>query len=239
MLNALRNIGVRYENQNRTNGRYPWPCTGGGDGQCVHNRCVAGYRARDFNIRVLERDGRMTKPQHTPGNQKRHPFSYTLGAGPYKYVGSYDMGAALAHQQAYGDTASAFRDAPCLEAGMGTCAHCGHAILDIRIVRRGDGKLYGVGSDCILKVADQGDVGEISKLERQIREDRKIKRRKREEAKVLELENDFQDALDKLEKTPHPNSYFAEQGKTMRDYYEYCTKNSKNMKAAIAKAKGE
>lgn len=83
-----------------------------------------------------------------------HPFENTIGPGPYKYLGSYDMGAALAHQQSFGDTAAAFRDAPRLEAGMGTCVHCGHPILNIQIVRRGDGKLYGVGSECINKVGD-------------------------------------------------------------------------------------
>lgn len=70
-----------------------------------------------------------------------HPFENTIGPGPYKHLGSYDMGAALAHQQAFGDTAAAFRDAPRLEAGMGTCSHCGHPILNIQIVSRGDGKL--------------------------------------------------------------------------------------------------
>lgn len=81
-----------------------------------------------------------------------HPFQNTLGAGPYKYMGSFDLGAAIRHQQNFGDTAAAFRDAPRLEAGMGTCAHCGNAILNIQIVRRGDGNLYGVGTDCILKL---------------------------------------------------------------------------------------
>lgn len=84
-----------------------------------------------------------------------HPFQNTIGPGPYKFLGSYDMGAALRHQEAFGDTAAAFRDAPRLEAGMGTCVHCGHPILNIQIVRRGDGKLFGVGSDCIQKIGDK------------------------------------------------------------------------------------
>lgn len=181
------------------------------------------------------------KTKHTPGMQKRHPFSYTLGEGPYQYVGSYDLGATLAYAQSFGDTKQAFRNnpPPKLEAGMGTCAHCGHAILDIRIVRRGDGKLYGVGSDCILKVAAEGDVGALSDLERQISADNKRKRREREEANKAELTPGFEAALVQLERLPHPNAHFAGQGKTLADYYRFCPRNVKNMKSAIAKARGE
>ena len=185
----------------------------------------------------------MTKSQHTPGLQKRHPFSYTLGEGPYKYVGSFDLGRVIGAMNngniaAYNNGLTELQNWK-LERGAGTCSHCGHAILNIQIVQRGDGKLFGVGSDCILKVAADGDVGEVSKLERQIRADNKRKRQERESNKVSELESDFQAALVKLESQPHPNEYFAKQGKTMRDYYEYFAKNSKNMRNAIAKARGE
>lgn len=37
-------------------------------------------------------------------------------------------------------------------------------------------------------------------------------------------------------KNKHPHSYFSDKGKTERDYYEYMTKNSKNMRADIYKA---
>lgn len=169
----------------------------------------------------------------------RHPFSLTLGEGPYKYVGSYDMGAALAHQQAYGSTEQAFKHAPRLEAGLGTCAHCGHAIIDIRVIQRGDGKLYGVGSDCVMKAAAEGDVSALSVLERQIRADNRRKRDERKAAQITALEQDYQAALVKLEALPHPSAYFAEKGKTMRDYYEFCAKSPANMRGAIAKATGE
>lgn len=179
------------------------------------------------------------------GKQKRHPFSFTLGEGPFEYVGSYDMGAALAHQEAYGDTERAFKDAPKLEAGLGTCAHCGRGILNICIVRRGDGKLYGIGSDCILKVAEDGDVSEVSKLEQQIREDRKRKRQAREAAKISELTPQYEEIIPALEERPHPNDYFAGQGKSLADYYEYLLGGSgnagkiKHMKAAIRKVGAE
>ncbi len=122
------------------------------------------------------------KTQHTStsfGAQKRHPFSYTLGEGPFQYVGSFDLGQRIASiNNGTHDTNSAFADAPHLEAGMGTCAHCGHAILDIRIIRRGDGKLYGVGSDCVLKTGAEGDITAISKMERDIRHANKMKKQR-------------------------------------------------------------
>lgn len=115
-----------------------------------------------------------------------HPFQNTIGPGPYRFVGTYDMGAALAHQQSFGDTAAAFRDAPRLEAGMGTCAHCGQAILNICIVRRGDGKLYGVGTDCIMKT-DDGKLVDAVKLEKN-RIAREKRAAKREAARLARLQ---------------------------------------------------
>lgn len=166
--------------------------------------------------------------------QKRHPFSFTLGEGPYKYVGSYDMSRAVAAvNNGSKDTAAAFQDAPRLEAGLGTCAHCGHAILNIQIVRRGDGKLYGVGSDCILKVAAEGDVGAVSEMERKIRIAAKKKRQDREAAKKEEIKPAFEAALLILDKLQHPNEFIAKQGKTYGDYFRFIPKNSKNMKKAI------
>lgn len=172
------------------------------------------------------------------GTQKRHPFSFTLGEGPYTYVGSYDMGRAVAAvNNGSKDTAAAFQDAPRLEAGMGTCAHCGHAILNIQIIRRGDGKLYGVGSDCVLKVAADGDVSAVSAMERKIRQAAAEKRYNKEQDKIKALEADYQAALIVLASQPHPNEHFASKGKTYADYIQFCSKTSKNMKAAIEKAK--
>src|SRR5574343_1743482 len=172
---------------------------------------------------------------HTPGpdgTQKRHPFSFTLGEGPYRFVGTYDMGRAVAAvNNGSKDTAAAFQDAPRLEAGLGTCAHCGHAILNICIVRRGDGKLYGVGSDCILKVAASGDVSEVSKLERMIRQAKSEKAAARKQAKIDALMPDFKDALEVLKDQPHPNEHFASKGKTAADYFNFIPWNEKNMKA--------
>lgn len=178
----------------------------------------------------------MINAMQTPA-AKRHPFSLTLGEGPYKYVGSYNMAEALAHQEAYGSTEQAFRYAPRLAAGLGTCAHCGHAILDIRVIQRGDGKLYGVGSDCVMKAACEGDVSDLSALERQVRADDRRKRDERKARKDGEanqksaaLDAEYVEAILHLKAFPHPNPYFASTGKTLADYFEFCLRGASGVK---------
>lgn len=179
--------------------------------------------------------------EHTPtpcGTQKRHPFSYTIGEGPYQFVGSFDFGQVIAARD--NGNISAYENGmaslPKLEAGCGTCSHCGHGILNIMIIKRGDGKLYGVGSDCVLKVAKEGDVSAVSKMEREIRQAAKQKRRAKEENARASLKPEYEAALIVLERGQHPNEHFAKQGKTLADYYRFCSKNSKNMKQAIKDA---
>src|ERR1700677_1659025 len=84
---------------------------------------------------------------------KEHPFERTLGRGPYRFVCFYDLGAVIGALNA-GNVAgynNGLAMAPKVESGLGTCSHCGHAILNIFVVQTGDGKRYGVGSDCIEK----------------------------------------------------------------------------------------
>jgi hypothetical protein len=87
-----------------------------------------------------------------------HPFYETLGPGPYRFVGCYDLGAAQDPSSAanFGNLRGWLADAPKLKAGLGTCAHCGTAILNICIVRVGNGDLYGVGEDCVEKCSQGG-----------------------------------------------------------------------------------
>lgn len=169
---------------------------------------------------------------------KKHPFTFTLGEGPFRFVGTFDLGAAIRHQEAFGDSRMAFASAPKLERGMGTCAHCNHAILNICIIQRGDGLLYGVGSDCVSKAAAEGDVGALAEMERSLRNAARDKRRAREQAKCAELRPAFESALNKLSALPHPTAYYAEQGKTLADYYSYVARDSKSMQGAIKRAAG-
>lgn len=87
-----------------------------------------------------------------------HPFYETLGPGPYRFVGCYDLGEAMDPTSAsnFGNLRGWLSDAPKLKAGLGTCAHCGTAIMNICIVRVGTGDLYGVGEDCVEKCSQGG-----------------------------------------------------------------------------------
>lgn len=87
-----------------------------------------------------------------------HPFYETLGEGPYRFVGCYDLGAALDPTSAanFGNMTGWLSAAPQLKGGLGTCSHCGKGILNICIVRVGNGDLYGVGEDCVEKCSTGG-----------------------------------------------------------------------------------
>lgn len=84
-----------------------------------------------------------------------HPFERTLGPGPYRFVAFFDLGAVLGALQAGNINGynNGLAMAPKVEAGMGTCAHCGHAILSIFVIETGEKRRFGVGSDCIAKAS--------------------------------------------------------------------------------------
>lgn len=87
-----------------------------------------------------------------------HPFlAAGMGEGPYSFAGCFDLRAATDPTSAanFGNMTGAVKDAPKLEAGLGTCACCGHGIMHIFIVKDAAGKLWGVGSDCIMKLDEQ------------------------------------------------------------------------------------
>jgi hypothetical protein len=100
----------------------------------------------------------MSTNTQTQSTTALHPFYETLGPGPYRFVGCYDLGAAQDPSSAanFGNMRGWLADAPKLKAGLGTCAHCGTAIMNICIVRVGNGDLYGVGEDCVEKCSQGG-----------------------------------------------------------------------------------
>lgn len=91
----------------------------------------------------------------TTTTTKAHPFELAgMGYGPYRFNGIHDIAEAREHAMRHlGGTHAA--EHPKLEAGLGTCCHCGMAINVVCIVEDREGKLWGVGSDCVAKVDDQ------------------------------------------------------------------------------------
>lgn len=109
--------------------------------------------------------------------EKRHPFSYTLGPGPYKFVGF--------GQIHINETFGSKYIGPQIDTGCGTCSHCGHAIMNIYVVQTSEGKLCGVGSDCIMKVHGEGEFSNLSAFEREVKnQKRKAGQERREKQRT-------------------------------------------------------
>ncbi len=143
---------------------------------------------------------------------KTHPFQRTLGLGPYKLVGFFALVLPSESNQGRNN----FHLAPKVERGIGTCAHCSHAITNIYIVQIGDGRRFGVGCDCILKV--DMPVSELSKLKKIEREQAKIKRANLKAKKGLAARNELRQLMES-----HSDSMKLLSYNENRSLYQYAT----------------
>lgn len=149
-----------------------------------------------------------------------HPFQSTLGLGPYRLVGFFALQLPSEANQGRNN----FHLAPKVERGIGTCAHCGHAIVNIYIVSIGDGKRFGVGSDCILKVGlPAKEMTELNKIKR---EHDKVLRKARKDSKGDKARAELQSLIDqnsvRMSSFPHP----AISHLTLLDYAKWTIENS-------------
>lgn len=166
---------------------------------------------------------------------KAHPFERTLGPGPYTFAGTFDLGACVAALHA-GNVAgynAGLASAPRVESGMGTCSHCGMAISLICIVKTGEGKLYGVGSDCILKCGLP--VRELSKLEKAKKDRERMQRAARKARKGAEARAELAEIIqaehERMSKMPHP---CRRPGATELDYANWVLQHSNDGGIVIA-----
>lgn len=142
--------------------------------------------------------------QNTKADEsKQHPFNRTLGLGPYTVVGFFALKLPSEANQGRNN----FHLAPKVERGIGSCAHCGHAITNIYIVSNGDGLRFGIGSDCVLKAGLPQT--EISKVERN---EKGLAKKRRAELKVkkgnaarLDLSTMIESMSQVLQSKPHPS----------------------------------
>ena len=166
----------------------------------------------------------------------QHPFDH-LGQPPYAFIGVVEK-IHYPCTDLDGNPDSRVPPVAC-----GTCDHCGTCIRYAYKLKSSDGKQFEVGCDCILKADKEPKLVRIITEER-----RKIEREnrlKREEAKIADLTPQYEAIICVLEKSPHPNEYYAGQGKTLADYYSFILRSCGNagtikyMKLAIAKAKAK
>lgn len=140
--------------------------------------------------------------------KKKHPFSKTLGAGPYTFVRYIEITLCpRVGTKVIGRTDD-------LEKGVGTCDHCGKGIMHNYIVQIGNGKKFAVGSDCILKLQDQADFTNYTAFERKLAEEKRRKGREYRARKLKEMTDEIKqlttDAknIEVFKQAPHPSEYF-------------------------------
>ena len=86
---------------------------------------------------------------------KMHPFERSgLGVGPFRCIAAVSLPSpslAEKNPQAY---QNAMRDLP-RGVGLGTCAHCGLALINNFIIESADKHRFSVGCECVHKTGDK------------------------------------------------------------------------------------
>ena len=151
---------------------------------------------------------------HKDGSIMGHKFERAnLGAAPFRFIGMEQK--VIVH--------------PEYTQPAGTCNYCGTGIRYCYWIESADGKRFYVGSDCVGHLGDTKLVAVVMSAERQRKnaiaaEKREAKRLAEHAAQQQEIErriDEYRSAKASLSVLPHPNSYFAAQGLTMSDYYDY------------------
>lgn len=159
-------------------------------------------------------------------NTPVHPFQRTLGAGPYRFVGMFYINIAAGHQGRPYINPNDIH--PKFVRGAGTCAHCGHAILNVCQVMIGNGEVYGIGLDCVEKVAML--VRELTAIQKAKRTHDKALRLARKARKGDAARAELQNIIDSqevaLSNRKHPTPYMANQGYTLLDYAKWTVEKS-------------
>jgi hypothetical protein len=116
-----------------------------------------------------------------------------LGKGPFQVMGCVSLPSPSLGEQNPEAYMNAMRAIP-PGIGVGTCAYCGHALVNNYIIKSADEHRFVVGSECVMKAGDHmltTELKMIQKKERQekarLRQDELMKERvkKAEERKVL------------------------------------------------------
>lgn len=130
---------------------------------------------------------------------KAHPFELAgMGTGPYTYIDTWSFPSPHLAEQNPSAYTLAMQDAPRdLVGGCGTCSNCGRAITVVCIVQDGQGRKYGVGSDCISKTEDKAlcEPAAVAKA----RHERNVRRAAAEAKRIKRHEQWLKDNAPRLE----------------------------------------
>lgn len=143
-----------------------------------------------------------------------------LGKAPFRFVGFWQMpskGMQESNPTAY-QAALAEHPHPTNGMGIGSCHYCGTPIATHCLIESADGQRFFVGSDCVQKTGDAGLAAGLRKMKRDANRERNEAKRRALTPTLSALVNENADLLVSL---PHPNSYFARQGRTWKDYADW------------------
>lgn len=117
----------------------------------------------------------------------------------------------------------------------GHCEFCNTAIVFRFYIKGQDTRVFFVGSDCVMKT---GDVGLMRVVEAEVKKRQAELRAKRDAEKMAAIKDRLADpaVIAELSAKPHPHSWYAKQGKTMKDYIDYIMRyGGKTARVALAK----
>lgn len=118
-----------------------------------------------------------------------------------------------------------------------SCDYCGTGIRYEFWVESADAKVFKVGCDCIHKTEDRGLIKQISVAERKLRDAKNKAAKDRKTAKLASRVEKAKETLSSVRGTlaskPHPSQYFADQGRTLLDYVQWCFDNRAADKACF------
>lgn len=104
-----------------------------------------------------------------------------------------------------------------------SCDYCGNGIQNVFWILSSDNKKFKVGSECVRKTGDKGLVNHVKRVEAKLNTQ---KRKTRSASKIQEGWEVMKKVIADQARNPHPNSYYASQGKTNADYLQFMWDNS-------------
>ena len=121
-----------------------------------------------------------------------------------------------------------------VEKGRDFCRFCGAALVFRYVVKSSDGKLFPVGSDCVMKT---GDAGLINKTKRALSKKNTQDRHAREAERIAKAHEDLKAFEVAWASEPHPYPDMAARGLTRLDWARWMLANAGNRgKLQVAKA---
>lgn len=148
-----------------------------------------------------------------------HPFERAnLGHAPFRFVGH---------------TTAKYQACPGAPVQPGAaCDYCGTGIMDVYLVESADGRRFRVGSDCVRRTWEEFDATIPADFRKVLAEAERVKREAKRQARHAALQARIAAAQQLLAASPalfirdaHPYPYYAAQGKTARDYFEWMLKH--------------